>query len=156
MNKDTRIKLNDTMLDVFHKMSEGNPGALTAMMEIHQSAEKIDPDAFMGPLSPILSLDTLGIYGSDIYVLWSDICHRNTAKMITVLRGWQLGYINGDKVADAAHRQDYSGSDMIDIEDLYKKVKERLPNFDPENKAGITIKTDMEELKEFIKTPRSI
>ena len=61
MNKDTRIKLNDTMFDVFHKMSEGNPGALTAMMEMHQSAEKIDPDAFMGAFSPILSLDTLGI-----------------------------------------------------------------------------------------------
>jgi len=99
---------------------------------------EIDPDNIMGGLGYLLDLDTLGIYGTDIYVLWSDICGKNVAKMVTVLRGYQLGYISGTVVVDASHRQDYSGRGMINIEEIYNKVKTRLPDFDPENKTGFT------------------
>jgi len=119
-------------------MCEGNPGALTACMDLYQNGGNVDPDGFMGGLGNILDLDRMGIYGTDIYVLWSDICHRNTAKMVTVLRAAQLGYISDEKVADASHRQDYSGRGLIDIEELYNKVKTRLPKFDPENQTGFT------------------
>jgi len=106
-------------------------------MELIIKTDEIDPDVMMGGLGHILLLDTLGIYGTDIYVLYSDICDRNIAKMITVLRAAHFGFISMEVVADAAHRQDYSGKELIDIESLYKQVKERLPNFDSKNQANI-------------------
>lgn len=131
--KEVRIKLHDTPITAIAKMSDGNPGAMTAMMELIANGEKIDPDSFMGGLGNILSLDTNGIYGTDIYVLFNDICDRNVARMISVLRAVQLGFLDSSKLADACSRQDYSGKDMIDVIAFYQQVKEQLPNFDPED-----------------------
>lgn len=126
----SRIQLNDTTTDVLVKMSDGNPGALACLMEIMSKATRIDPQGAMGGLGPILSLDTHGIYGTDIYVLWSDVCDKSTPKMLAVLRACQLGLFNPSIVADASSRQDYSGVGMVPVEELYTKVKERLPRFD--------------------------
>ena len=130
----SKINLEDNMLDVMTKMSEGNPGALTALMECMQDEGKTDPDDFMGALGTVLSLDTVGIYGTDIYVLWSDICNRNTIKLIASIRAHQLGFISGLLLKDACSRQDYSGKNLIDVDDLYKQVCDRLPNFDKANR----------------------
>ncbi len=130
----SRIQLTDNALSAITKMSEGNPGAAIVMMEmVKPQSNEIDPDSFMGGLGKILSLDTLEIYGSDIYVLHNDICERNMIKMFAVLRAHQLGFLNGNLLRDACHRQDRTGKDIIDVEDLYTKVKERLPNFKQSN-----------------------
>lgn len=126
----SRIKLTDSIKDVVVKMSNGNPGAMSALMEMLSKGKTIDPDEHMQGLSPILMLDTLGIYGTDIYVLHSDICGRNLAKTLAVIRSTQLGYFNGSTLANACSRQDYSGRDLVPVEELYLKVKERLPSFD--------------------------
>lgn len=125
-----RIKLQDTLSEVIFKMSDGNPGALTAIMALFESNVRVDPDDWMGPLGSIMSLDGYGIYGTDIYILWSDICDKNIVHMIAVLRAAQLGYVSSEVIKDAVSRQDYSGRELLDIDDLYKKVKERLPDFD--------------------------
>lgn len=126
----SRIKLNDSMVDVVSKMSNGNPGAINVLMQLmNPETNKIDPDNIMGGLGNILSLDTLGIYGTDIYVLANDICENNLVKFVTVLRAHQLGFLNGNKLRDACSRQDRSGKKMINIIELHKKVKELLPKF---------------------------
>ena len=81
-----RITLEDNIVSMITKMSDGNPGAMTAMMSIIEDGGKTDPDDFMGGIGSILSLDTIGIYGTDIYIFWSNICDRETNKMIAVLR----------------------------------------------------------------------
>jgi len=116
-------------------MSDGNPGGLTAMIQLLKETESIDPINALGGVGNILQLDDMGIYGTDIYVLWSDICDRNTARLITVLRATQLGLISRETVINASSRQDYSGKTMIPIEDLYKQVKGELDVFDPNNLA---------------------
>lgn len=103
-------------------------------MEILKCAKQVDPDDFMGGLGKILALDTLEIYGTNIYVLWNDICDRNTSKMIAVLRANQLGFISDQILKDACHRQDRSGRKIIPVEELYVKVVERLPRFDLVNR----------------------
>jgi hypothetical protein len=130
----TRIELTDNVVSMVTKMSDGNPGAITAMMEIMKINKTVDPDSFLGEIGSILSLDSMGIYGTDIYVLWSDICERDTVSMISVLRACQMGFISEDVIKDASGRQDRSGVEMIDRNDLYKKVCEALPNFDIENR----------------------
>jgi hypothetical protein len=127
---ENRIKLTDTTMDVMVKMSEGNPGALNALMQILSRSKEIDPDDVLGGLGTILHLDTLEIYGTDIYILYNDICDRNLAFMLAVLRAVQLGLFKDSVLKDACHRQDRSGKALVPVEDLYSKVKERLPNFD--------------------------
>lgn len=122
-----RIKGSDSGFDAIVKLSEGNPGAVGALMEILNST--VDKDSAMGGLGSILLLDSYGIYGTDIYVLFSDICNKEVAKTIAVLRACQLGMFDVKILKDACSRQDYSGREMIPVEELYTKVKERLPNF---------------------------
>jgi len=128
--KEVRINGKETMMDVMFKMSDGNPGALTALMEIFKENPKIDPQDFLQGLGPILSLDSMGIYGTDIYVLYSDICNRDLPKMLAVIRSVQLGLFTESILKDACSRQDYSGRTLIPVEELYLKVKERLEEFD--------------------------
>lgn len=131
---ETRIELTDTIIDIVSKMSEGNPGAMNALMNII-TPNNIDPDNSMGGLGVILSLDTHGIYGTDIYVLYSDICDKNLVNMLAVMRSVQLGLFDASILKDACSRQDYSGKELVPVEELYEKVKKKLPNFnDQEDK----------------------
>lgn len=126
----SRIKLNDTTLSAVSKMSEGNPGAGITLMEMLTEGEKIDPDSALGGFGSILSLDTHGIYGTDIYIFHNDICGGEISKVIAVLRACQLGLFSPSILKDACSRQDRSGVSMVPVADLYAKVKERLPDFD--------------------------
>jgi hypothetical protein len=144
----SRINLTDNTVDVITKMAEGNPGALTAMMNLIKETPKIDPDNIMGSIGTLLMLDTWGIYGTDIYVLWSDICGRDTAKTISVIRACQLGIFNPTILKDATHRQDYSGKKLIPVEELYKQVKERLPLFDINEASPMPINSDTDAGKQ--------
>lgn len=124
-----RITLSDNIASAITKMVEGNIGALNACMSLMKEGEKVEPQSSMGGFGCILDLDREGIYGTDIYVCWSDICNRETSKMIAVLKAVQLGFFSGRILADACHRQDYSGRSMVPVEELYEKVIERLPKF---------------------------
>lgn len=128
----TKIGLKDSFEDVFIKMCEGNPGALTVCLDISKYAAEIDPDANskeMPSIMPILSLDTLGLYGPSIWLLYKDVCKQNLAHMLAVLRGWQLGYLSKQDVQGAAQ---YPPIANLDVEDVVKHVSGRLPNFNGE------------------------
>lgn len=120
-----RLRLDMTMADVFCVMAEGNPGALTACCELFKKAPQIDPDAVMGGIMPILHLDSLGIYSSRIYMLWSDVCQRNTTSMLALLRANQLGFLDKEKLD---HAIDNYG-DGLDLQECLTLVRERLPRF---------------------------
>lgn len=124
----SRINLSDNAATVVAKMSDGNPGAMQTIIELFQKGKEIDPGDPMCGLGRVLFLDTLGIYGTDIYVLYNDICERDLAKMCAVLFAVQLGFFNGDALKDACARQDYSGRKLVPVEDLCLKVKERYPD----------------------------
>lgn len=126
----SKIQLNDNIMDIMLKMSNGNPGALNVLTELLiPENEKIDPDNIMGGMGNLLSLDTIGIYGADIHVLANDICDGDMIKVITILRAHQFGYLDGDLLRDACSRQDKAGRQMINVNSLYKKVKKKLPRF---------------------------
>lgn len=133
----SRITLSDTGLSAIKKMCEGNPGAMKALMEILKFGAQIDPYSCMGGLGGIIALDTLEIYGTYIYVLWDEICDRNSSKMIALLRAHQFGYISDQLLRDACHREDGSGRDVIPVEELYSKVVKRLPDFDLVNRNPV-------------------
>lgn len=123
-----RIELMDSPTDMVMKMCETNPGAMNVLLQM-MGARHIDPDNVMGSIGPVMFLDTLGIYGADIYVLHNDICDRDMVKTLAVLRAVQLGMFDGEMLAEACTRQDRSGRDMVQVEHLLESVQERFPNF---------------------------
>lgn len=136
MNSIEKITLSDSISSAISKMAEGNIGAVNACISLIEEGERTDPQNMMGGFGCILDLDREGIYGTDIYVFWNDICNQETSKMMAVLRAVQLGFFSGRVLADACHRQDYSGRSMIPVEELYKMVTERLPAFDSANRQA--------------------
>jgi hypothetical protein len=124
-----RIEMKDSMMDVVIKLSEGNPGALSVCMQILKDSTT-DPDNALGGLGVLLSLDTLEIYGSHIWLLYKDICGENLENMLGVLRAWQLGFLTENTLKEAVlncNRPPWHHG--LDVENLVAQVKERLPNF---------------------------
>lgn len=122
---ESRIGLQDTVQSAVMKLSEGNPGALTACMEMVMTLPQVDPQDIFGGLSALLSLDTNRIYGPRIWMLYKDVCGQNASKAIGLLRARQLGIIY-DK--ELNHAIDNYGAGL-DLETVLNQVKERLPQF---------------------------
>ena len=120
-----RIGLKDTSMDVMIKLSEGNPGAISVCANLLKNTSKHDPDAFMGGIGSLLMLDTLNVYGSRIWMFYKDFCKEDVGTMVLMLRAFQLGFISRQELDNAIDRRGAG----IDIDDIGKKVKERLPNF---------------------------
>jgi hypothetical protein len=75
-----RITLNDSPFDMMIKMSEGNPGAITALAEL----AKNDPMGMNGVML-ILHLDDMGMRGSQIWVAYKDHCKQDIAAFVKAI-----------------------------------------------------------------------
>ena len=133
MTTTTRIGLYDDTKTILTKMCEGNPGALTVMIEIIKQNTTIDPDDAMAGFGPLLRLDSAGIYGPGIWVLYKDTCGQDLTKMLAVLRAWQLGFITDEQLAAASNRNGArrytENSAGLDVDSILVKVKAELPDF---------------------------
>lgn len=125
-----RIKLSDSPKDIIAKLADGNPGAMVACIEIFKNNQEIDPESALGSLGALFALDEYKIYGTDIYVLYSDICNKKLNWVIAVLRAVQLGLLPCGTLQQACARQDRTGSSLVFPLAMYWAVKNRLLNFD--------------------------
>ena len=121
----SKIVLTDMMPDVMRKMSVGNPGALRVCMEILTQEGAIDPQAAMPGVGALLRLDDMGVYGSRIWMLYKDVCGEDLEKMLGVLRANQLGLLSTSAIYTAIENY----GEGVDVDDLVRQVKERLPQF---------------------------
>jgi len=101
----SRIELTDTTMDAIIKMVDGNPGAISALMDIMAKHDEIDPQAIMGGIGAVIMLDTWEIYGTDIYILFNDKCNRDVRKMLMIMRACQMGNFSHSKLKDMASDQ---------------------------------------------------
>lgn len=120
----SKLDLTDTVQTALFKMSEGNPGGLTVMMQMMQHGDAIDPDGFMGGFGAIMWLDTYEIYGSRIWILYKDVCGCNLLNTFAMIRACQLGFISSTKLNNAI-----DGKEQVDVADFLQQVKNRLPAF---------------------------
>lgn len=137
----SRIELTDTGMDVIVKMAEGNPGAIQALMEIMSEHDSIDPQALLGPIGAIMSLDTWGIYGTDIYILFSDKCNRNVRRLLMLMRATQMGdfsHVRLQQMAADQRNQLYLSEE--EFSELDTKVCAQLDFFKREECSKETIK----------------
>lgn len=84
-------------IDLIVKMSKGNPGAAIALSELMQ----IRPDT-------VEKINNYGIHGTDVYVLYSDLCGRNPFKAADLVDNCPE-----EILIDACSRQDYSGRELV-------------------------------------------
>jgi len=97
-----RITILDDAKSALVKICEGNPGAINACCCMIKEGAVVYP--YVDGWEYIILLDTLEIYGSDIYVLWSDICQRDTQKMIAALKVAKIDAYKADVLKNACHR----------------------------------------------------
>ena len=121
-NHKERITLDDTMMNIVMKMADGNPGAVTVLVQL--LASKHDPDSFAGGLSNLMSLDTHGIYGSNIWVLFKNVCDQSILNVVTVLRAVQLGLYSERDLWNCI-----DNCTPLDCERLLSSVRKELPRF---------------------------
>ena len=125
----SRIKRDMSIMNCIMAVAEGNPGAMSAMLEIGEAFKRDDPQ---NPLNPVMApsiFDSFEIYGTDAYVLWNDICDRDADKAMKVLMETKMGNFPLDFLKDACSRQDYSGKSIVPVQKLveaYDEEKERM------------------------------
>jgi hypothetical protein len=125
MNNNTRIELYDNCNSAAKKLADGNAGAIRVLLNLVQNAEQIDPDSPMGGFGALLNLDSFGIYGPRIWMLYKDVCGENLTKTLGVLLACQFGIIS-QSVLNTAIDNRGSGLEVVEA---VKKVREVSPNF---------------------------
>lgn len=127
----TRIEFHDSVKSATLKMVDGNPGAISVCTQLLAN-EIVDPDSALKSIgSLLLLLDSFGIYGSRIWMLYKDVCDEDIVKTIAVLRARQMGFLQQPELDCAIDNQGKG----IDVDDLVKKVQAVLPNFGKEREC---------------------
>ena len=122
-----RITLDMNLQQVVMALGEGNPGALTVCCQLLKEGARIDPLAW-DPVCNLLDLDTMGIYGSRIWILYKDVCGQKLENMIALFRANQLGQLEG--VTDWRIREAIDAKlPMFDFDAIMAAVRREIPDF---------------------------
>jgi len=105
-------------------MSNGNPGAMTVLLESLNKNEKIDPENCFGPWGLIVNLDSMGVYNEEIWMLHNDLCDRDIEKTTAVTRAWQLGILTKSQLETAVKQRG-----GLSFKEIFSKIREKLPSF---------------------------
>lgn len=92
----SKLKNGMTMTEVFEAMAGHNPGAYRAMQHIHasESGRQI-----------ITLLDYYGIYGADLYTLYSYKCNGLVGKLHTLLMATHMNLMRKETLIELAKDQ---------------------------------------------------
>jgi hypothetical protein len=131
-----RIKDGMSIITAMDVMSDKNPGAVQAMIELVMHTEKVDPDSLLGAWQPIAALDSAGIYGPEIWILYKDNCQCDVLTMLAVLRAYQLGIITQKELKTATSTQISNPIAVEHLNQIMAKVMDRLPKF---NRGGSNV-----------------
>lgn len=117
-----RVTMFDDLTSAVIKLCNGNPGAIDACCHLIKYGARVYP--YTDGCEYVMVLDSIGIYGTDIYVFYSDICQRNLANMIAMLNIAKRDSHKADVLRDACSRQDYSGRKLLQEDDIFKDIIE--------------------------------
>jgi hypothetical protein len=89
-----RITLSDSAQSAITKLADRNPGALSVLCQLFTESGALDPLAFGSGFAALLNLDSFGIYGPRIGMLYKDVCGTDLARTVFLLRACQLGLVS--------------------------------------------------------------
>ncbi len=101
MDGNSRIQDGDDYQEAMWKMSGGNPGATVAMVEMAKVAHKDGCD----PLSPLRKLDKAGLYESDVWLLYRDVCDKDAKRSLKILEDFEAGIIPKEQLLKAVRNR---------------------------------------------------
>lgn len=90
-------------------LAEGNPGAAKAVGQVCRAS---------GSYGPLNILDILGIYGSDIWVLYKDVCKENPVNMSILLLAHAAKVFEDDYVKNLIAGKDEPPTDYQAVKKL--------------------------------------
>ena len=130
-----RITLSDNTMSAIMKLSGGNPGAVTVVVSLLRDGETIDPDAALGGLAQLLALDSHGIYESEIWMLFKDVCDQDLTKVVLPLRACQLGFLSERELKNAitGNGRGYGSAELLPktFSEYLTEVREICTRFAP-------------------------
>jgi len=100
----SKLTLEDTFITTITKMSDGNLGAINALMQTAENLKRIDPQC-VDVIMLLLFLDDMEIYGTDIYVLYNDKCNKDIRKFLMLMRAVQFGFLPQIKLKEMSKDQ---------------------------------------------------
>jgi hypothetical protein len=95
--------MKKVIIDEVIKLSKGNPGAATFLITLTGSLEHV-----VHALVIIPKIKKCGIVGTDLYILWSDLCNKDMARVAHLCK-----HVPDEVLIDACSRQDYSGRSLV-------------------------------------------
>lgn len=130
----SRIDGKASLIEAIAAMSEGNPGAATALVEIYNAAQEgADPDSVWDGLGPLLQLDRMKIYGPLAWVLYKDLCAQDPVKVLAALRYEHLGLRPPSWLVDTIKLANEGKGDLAIWQTQYDEslavLKQFLPSF---------------------------
>ncbi|MEE3417776.1 MAG: hypothetical protein VZQ62_00385 [Methanosphaera sp.] len=108
--KEKRINLSDNLMESITKLSEGNPGALNVLMGI---VDKFKNDT-VKVFSKFSIIDTMNLYGSNLYMLWNDCCGRDLDKTLKIIDYYCDGKITDNDINERIKNVGY-GKNFDDL-----------------------------------------
>ena len=84
------------------ELSQGNPGAMNCVMGM------ISPEYAIEALTILSKVKELGIKGTDLYVLWSDLSNKDYNLMAHLCKS-----APSKLLINASSKQDYSGREIL-------------------------------------------
>lgn len=137
-----RISGSDSIHSALLKMAEGNPDAISAMLNIYGRTLEIDPTIGLGQMHYIFLFDDFGIYGGTLWTLYKDVCDENVESVLTLFRAWQLGLLRRDKLTDIIVK-----GQRFDTSELLARVQALLPTFGAKKKVIVMSAREPEPAK---------
>jgi hypothetical protein len=101
MSGNLRISGSEDYKDALKTMAGINPGAIAAMLEMSAEAK----DAGKDPLSPLKSLDQAGLYGSDIWMFYKDVCQNKAGRGLEILADFESGQLPRERLHHAVRNR---------------------------------------------------
>lgn len=86
---------------VFIALADGNYGALNFLMELSACRDV--------PIKTVEKILLSGITGSDLWILYSDLCNKDLPTVVKLVDNCPLEILK-----DACSREDYSGQKLVE------------------------------------------
>lgn len=117
---------SDTLEQAVIRLTEGDPGAATALAEVVAHARAVD-ETCDHPFRYLLQLDRYKVRGPHLHVFFKDVCHSDIVEMLGVLRWAEMGRIRPSDVRASITRASggltppwYHGLDPVHILSLLR------------------------------------
>jgi hypothetical protein len=123
-----RITTDDNLLSAITKLAGTEEVAVRILFAATVMAPKVDPDHWAGAMSPLIRLDSLGIYGKDIVSLHK-ACEENAAVMVSVLKARSDGVVTIEKIKKVISTLGQPEAEKLDLDG----IREQLAKMSPES-----------------------